>query len=316
MEKEFIKAEKGGGGMRPSYFGDLEGIVDFEYLEPKTVKEACSLLSQHKEKAKVIAGGTQLLALLKRKEITVHTLINLKSIPNLENITFDDAEGLKIGALTTLFEISRSPLVHDKAKIFLEAIQQRETRLTQMRWAYYMATLGGLLSHAVTSADILPPLIVLGAKAVIEGPKGWKTLALEDLFDDTGKAVFQNDEVLIEVRIPEQPAETGLIYLKNPGTPTLRVAVLLKLDAKHVNTEAFRIVVAGITPRPAKAREAEGILKGKAIDNDLIEEAVQVAAGEMSNGSNTETKDRLKEFIEEAIRQAVDLAIGDFALGY
>lgn len=302
--------------MRPSYFGDLEGIVDFEYIEPKTVKEACSLLSQHKEKAKVIAGGTQLLASMKRKEITLQYLINLRSIPNLENITLDDDEGIKIGALTTLFEISRSSLVYDKAKIFLEAIQQRETGLTQTRWAYYMATLGGHLSHAVTSADILPPLIVLGAKAVVEGPKGWKTLVLEDLFDDTGKAGFQNNEVLIEVRIPEQPAETGLIYLRDPGTPTLRVAVLLKLDAKHVNTEAFKIVAAGITPRPVKAREAEGILKGKAIDNDLIEEVAQVAAREMSDGSDRETMDRVKELIEEAIRQAVDLAIGDFALGY
>jgi carbon-monoxide dehydrogenase medium subunit len=305
--------------MRPSYFGDLEGIADFEYIEPKTVKEACSLLSQYKEKAKVIAGGTQLLASMRRKEIAPHYLINLKSIPNLETITHDDDEGTKIGALTTFFEMSRSPLVNDKAKIFLEAIQQRETGLNQTRWAYYMATLGGYLSHAVTSADILPPLIVLGAKAVIEGPKGWKTLALEDLFDDTGKTAFQNDEVLIEVRIPGQPAETGLIYLRNPGTggtPTLRAAVLLKMDAKHVNTEAFKIVVAGITPRPLKAREAEGILKGKAIDNDLIEEAAQVAARETSDGSDTETMERVKELIEEGIRQAVDLAIGDFALGY
>lgn len=79
--------------MRPSYFGDLEGIAEFEYLEPKTVKEACSLLSQHKEKARVIAGGTQVLASMKRKETTVNYLINLRAIPNLENITFDDAKG-------------------------------------------------------------------------------------------------------------------------------------------------------------------------------------------------------------------------------
>jgi CO/xanthine dehydrogenase FAD-binding subunit len=302
--------------MRPSYFGDLEGLADFEYIEPKTVKEACSLLSQYKERAKVIAGGTQMLASMRRKEIAPQYLINLKSIPNLETITYDDEEGTKIGALSTLFEISRSTLVHDKARIFLQALQQRETGLTQTRWAYHMATLGGYLSHAVTSADILPPLIVLGAKAVIEGPKGWKTLALEDFFDDAGKPVFQNDEVLIEVRIAAQASKMGLIYLKNPGTPTLRIAALLKLDAKHVNTEAFKIVMAGLTPRPLKSQEAEAVLKGKAIDNDLIDETVQVAAGEMTGGCDTETTDRVKELIEEVIRQAVDLAIGDFALGY
>ena len=136
-------------------------------------------------------------------------------------------------------------------------------------------------------------MIVLGAKAVIEGPKGWKTLALEDFFDNTGKALFQKDEVLIEVRIPEPPAEAGLIYLRNPGTPMVRVAVLLKLDAKHVNTEAFKIVVAGIAPKPQEAIEAEGIMNGKAIDNDLIEEAARLMvyeAAELIDEGNVSSK--------------------------
>ena len=64
--------------MRPSYLGDLEGLTEFEYIEPKTVKEACSLLSQYQEKAKVIAGGTKLLATMKQKEVSAQYLINLK----------------------------------------------------------------------------------------------------------------------------------------------------------------------------------------------------------------------------------------------
>lgn len=305
--------------MRPSYFGDLEGFEEFEYVEPKTVKEVCSLLSQYKEKAKVIAGGTQLLEAMKRKEISPQYLINLKSIPTLEYITYDDEEGLKLGALTTLFEIGRSPLVNDKAKILAEAIQEREIETNKTRWAYYMATLGGCLSHAAASADILPPLLLLGAKAVIEGPKGWKTTTLEDLFVKGGEPVLQMDEVLIEIRIPSQPAEIGHIYIKGQGTtsaPLLRVATLVKLDAKHVDIEEFKIVVGGITPNPLEARGAEGIMKGKAIDNDLIEETAQAAAEEVSEGADTETTERVKDLIEEAIRQAVDLAIGDFALGY
>lgn len=305
--------------MSMSYFDDLQGFADLEYIEPKTIKEVCSLLSQYKEKAKVIAGGTQLLASMKQKEITPQYLINLKSIPNLEYINYSDEEGLKIGALTTLFEISRSSAVNDKAKLLVEAIQQRNPGTNRTRWAYYMATLGGYLSNAATSAEVVPALIVLGTKAVVEGPKGWKTIPLEDFFTTTGEPMLQDDELLVEIRIPRQSADTGLVYMKSHETtsvPIFCVAVLLKLDAKHVNIEELKIVVSGPTLNPLEARDAVGIMKGKAIDNDLIEETAKASAKEVTGASDTEAEERVKELVEEALRQAIDRAIGDFAMGY
>jgi carbon-monoxide dehydrogenase medium subunit len=305
--------------MRPSYFSDLEGITEFEFLEPKTTKEACSLRSRYLEKAKIIAGGTKLLASMKKREINPQYLINLKSIPNLEFIHYDDEEGLRIGALTTLYAISQSSLANDKARILVEAVQQREPGVNRTRWAYYMATLGGDLSHPVSSA-IAPALIILGTKAVVEGLKGWKTIPLEDFFDKTGGPTLQNDEVLTEIRIPKQSAETGLVYIKGssspPDTHAINVAVLLQLDAKHVNIEELKIVAGGVAPYPVEAYGAEGIMKGKQIDNDLIEETAHVAAKEIGEGAGPETQGSAKDLIEEAIRQAVDRAIGEFALGY
>ena len=87
--------------------------------------------------------------------------------------------------------------------------------MNKTRWAYYMATIGGHLSNPGNSAEIAPALIILGAKAVIEGPKGWKTIPLEEFFVKTGGNVLQNDEVLIEIRTPEQPAESGIVYMKS-----------------------------------------------------------------------------------------------------
>jgi len=92
--------------------------------------------------------------------------------------------------------------------------------------------------------------------------------------------------------------------------------VLLQLDAKHVNIEELKIVIGGITPQPLEARGAEALMKEKPIDNDLIEETAHAAAKEVGEGSDPETQERAKELIEEAVRQAVDRAIGEFALGY
>jgi len=305
--------------MRPSYFGDLEGITEFEYLEPKTTKEACSLRSQYLEKARMIAGGTKLLASMKKREIDPQYLIDLKSIPNLEFIYYADEEGLRIGALTTLYAISQSSLANDKAKILVEAIQQREVGANRNRWAYYMATMGGHLSHPTSSADIASSLIILGAKAVVEGLKGWKTIPLEDFFNQSGEAAFQNDEVLTEIRIPKQSAEMGLVYMKNrraSDASPLNVAVLLQLDAKHVNIEELKIVVGGMAAQPLKAHGAEAFMKAKPIDNDLIEETAETASKEVGEKFDPETQERARELIEEALRQAVDRAIGEFALGY
>jgi len=305
--------------MQPHYFDDLTGIAGFEYIEPKTTKEACSLRSQYLEKAKVIAGGTKLLTSMKQGEVHPQYLINLKSIPNLEYINYNDDEGLRIGALTTLFEISQSSLVNDKAKILVEAIKQRDPGINRTRWGYYMATIGGHLSHPSSSADISPTLTILGARAVVEGLKGWKTIALEEFFDKNGELAFQNDEVLTEIRIPKQSSEMGLVYMKSSSTsdvPALNVAVLLQLDAKHVNIEELKIVIGGIISQPLEARGAVALMKEKPIDNDLIEETARAAAKEVSERSDVETQERTKELIEEAIRQAVDRAIGDFALGY
>jgi len=312
--------------MRPAYFEDLEGFVEFgslkfEYLEPNTLKEACSLLAQYKEKAKLISGGTQLIPLMKQRKVNPEYLINLKNIPNLEYIDFysDFAEeGVKIGALATLFNIGRSVIINERVDTLIEAINMRELRLNKTRWAYYMATIGGYLFSPENSADIAPALMILEAKAVMQGLQGWETVPIENLFtmNENGEVY----EILTEIRIPKQQAsEIGLVYEKSVGTggaPSIGAAVLLKLDAKHVNIEELRIVVGGIGPVPVEPQQGAGIMRENPIDDHLIIEAAEIAADEVCGKSDTETVERTRELIEEAIRHAIDRAIGDFALGY
>jgi CO/xanthine dehydrogenase FAD-binding subunit len=111
----------------------------------------------------------------------------------------------------------------------------------------------------------------------------------------------------------------GLVYMKtrrSSDAPPLNVAVLLQLDAKHVNIEELKIVVGGMASQPLKAHGAEAFMKEKPIDNDLIEETAEAASKEVGEGFGPETQERARGLIEEALRQAVDRAIGEFALGY
>jgi carbon-monoxide dehydrogenase medium subunit len=312
--------------MRAGYLEDLESFVEFsspklEYLEPTTLKEACSLLAQHNEKAKLISGGTQLIPLMKQGKVTPEYLISLKNIPNLAYIDYysDFAEeGVKIGAMATLFDLSRSVIINETADILVEAINQREMRLNKTRWSYYMATIGGYLFSPESATDIAPALMILDAKAVMQGLQGWETVPIENLFtmNDNGEVY----EILGEIRIPKQQvSEVGLVYEKSVGTggaPSIGVAVYLRLDLKHVNIEELRIVVGGIGTAPVESQEGVGIMKGNPIDDHLIMDAAEIAAGEVCGDSDDETIERTRELIEEAIRHAIDRSIGDFALGY
>ena len=310
--------------MFSSIFSDLEEIADFEYIEAKEIKEACSLLAQHKEKARMIAGGTKLLPSIKSGEISPEFVISLKNIPKLEYITHSDTEGLRIGALTTLNEIENSPVVRQNFAILAQAVQERRVATIQPRWAYYMATIGGSFASLSPPADIAVSLFVLGAKAVIEGNKGQRVIPIEEFFTGPDENILQNsDEMLSGIRAPRLPANTGTAYMKHPTTediPAFNVAALLTLDKKQVTMEDIKIAIGAEAFILSRAPSAEAIIKGKAIDKHLIEQAAQAAAEESTPTSGIADtvlyQQAVKKLVNRAIRQVVDDAIGDYAMGY
>jgi len=307
------------------FSGDLASFIESDlkcaYLEPDSLKEACALFDQYKEKARLISGGTRLIPLIREGKITPEYLINLKNIPNLQYVDYYqdyDEEGVKIGCGATLFELSRSQLINEKAGILGEALSQRNLQANKARWAYYMATIGGSLYSPESIADIAPALMVLNAKAVRQGIQGWETMSIENLFATSNNGDMY--EVLVEIRIPKlQESEVGFAYEKAVGTgdePSICAAVFLRLDLKHVDVEDVRIVVGGVGQAPVESQEGAAIMKGNPIDDHLIIDAADVATGEVCGSADSETLERANQVIEEAIRHAIDRSIGDFALGY
>ena len=285
----------------------------FDHLESKTVEEACSLLSKHKGKAKVIAGGTDLLPAMRNREVTPAYIINVRSIPNLDYIHYTDAEGLKIGALATLYDIESSPIIREKFAMVADAAAKIGT--PQVR---NMGTIGGNLCNAAPSADTAPPLIGLEAKAKINGPNRERVIALEEFFIGPGENALQADEILTEIQIPNPPPHTRGVYLKLPARTmvdlaVVGVAVVVTLDDKERSIVDAKIVLGAVAPTPVRARQAEDIIKSKAISRELIEKAAEAAAGEAKpisdlRGSASYRKEMVNTLTKRAIRQVTALA--------
>jgi carbon-monoxide dehydrogenase medium subunit len=287
-------------------FSDFEGVL--EYIEPKSIAEACSILTQYRGKAKVIAGGTALVASLKRGQTRPEILINLMAIHNLDDVISSGEQGLKIGALVTLYELDKSPVVRGKYTILSQAVHEMLSEASQ-RWVYYMATIGGTLCNAA-SLDIVPALVALDSKAKIQGPKGWRTIPLEKFFTEAGQTILQTDEILIEIEMQNPPPDAGLAYVRRRMEEApVSVATLIKLDSGHTTVEDVRIFLAA--PNLIRAHKAEKVIKGESPDERLLKKGAKVASNEVTSG-----QDGVKNLVNEALLQAVDGAVGDFALGY
>ena len=257
----------------------IKRLPRFEYHAPASLPEALELLSQWGEKAKVFAGGTDLLVSMKKREIMPEHLINLKGISELKGVS-DEKEGLKIGPLVSLGEIERSKTVKEKYSILWEAVSVMAS--PQVRT---LGTIGGNLSSAVPSADTAPPLIALGASVSLKGIHGERRVRVEDFFKGPGESVLQPDEILTQILIPKPPDGSGGTYLKMMRRNALDlalvgVAVFLRLDLDKEVCKEARIVLGAVAPTPIRALKAEEILIGKEINEALAKEAGRMASEE------------------------------------
>lgn len=286
-------------------------LPKFEYLDPKTIEEVCSLLSQHGDKARLIAGGTDLLIIMKHKEVTPEYLVGLKGIPNLDSIDAD-AEGVRIGALATLRSIGDSAVVRERFPFLADIAGKMATH--QIR---NMGTIGGNICNAAPSADTAPSLICLGAKAKLVGPKKERIVAVEEFFTGPGETVLKAGEILTEIQVPNQPAHTGGAYLRltrlSVDLAVVGVAALVTLEGKGGLCKEARIALGAVAPTPIRAKKAEGVITGKKIEDGLIEEAAQIASEEARpitdvRGSAPYRTDIVRVLTKRAIGQALEQA--------
>lgn len=254
--------------------------MKFEYLEPSSLEEAVSLLTKHHDKAKIIAGGTDLIVQMRRKLARSQFLIDIKNIDDLSYIHDGNGEGLQIGALTTISALEKSSDLQQQYPIISQAAGVLGCSAIRN-----MATLGGNLCNAAPSADTAPALIALSSNAKIIGPEGQRLIQLEDFFKGPGESSLKRGELLVEIQVPPSSPESRAVYLKHTlrGTAELAivgVAVLLTSSPGSDICKDIKIALGAVAPTPIRALNAEKQLIGKRIDSDRIRACAQAAADE------------------------------------
>ena len=251
----------------------------FEYHSPTSLNEAISLLQEHGEAARPLAGGTDLVVQMKEnatKFAAPSHVVSLLRVPEIGGIEFSEAEGLRIGAGVTMAQVAESQVIRERYAAIAEG-----AALVGSIQTMNMATVGGNLCNAAPSADIAPPLLAFESEAVIVGPSGRRSLPLEELFLGPGKTALPPGELLAEVRVPVPANGTGSAYdrhtpRKQMDIAVVGVGVVLKLAGEQI--ERARVALGAVAPTPVRAREAEGALEGRAPSDDVFARAAEIAA--------------------------------------
>lgn len=277
---------------------------DFEYLNPKTVEEALALLSRCGEEAKVIAGGQSLLIVMKQRLIAPKYLIDINGISALSYIRFDEGDSLRIGSLTTHRVIEKSPLIQERFSVLTE-MESKVSSVQTRNWG----TLGGNLCHGDPAGDPAPVLIALNGKLKIINPKGKRIVAVEDFFQDYLDTVLEHDDILIEIQVPNPPPHTGTAYAKftkrEGDMAIVGTAVSITFNPKTDTCEDARIVLGAVGTIPMRAKRSEGILKGKAIKDNLLEEAAQIACEEARPISDVQASEEYRRELVKVLVKRV-----------
>ena len=248
-----------------------------EYEAPKTISEAVGLMASNGNRARVIAGGTDILVQLRGGRYSADVLVDVKEIAELNELSYDAQRGLVVGAAVPCYRIygyqaavSNYPGLIDAASL-IGGIQ------IQGR-----ASIGGNLCNAAPSGDTIPPVIVLGGVCNITGPNGNRQLPAEDFCTAPGQNALQPGEILVSINLPPPQAHAGASYLRFIPRNEMDIAVAgvgssVVLDASGQNFVSARISLASVAPTPVVASDAAESLAGNPVSDAAIQEASEKA---------------------------------------
>ena len=246
--------------------------ANFEYHDPSTVADVLSLLRQHGDNAKLLAGGQSLIPLMKLRLASPAVLIDLGRVRELRGIR-EEGGALVIGATTTHHDLESSALVRAKAPLLAQAAAAIGDLQVRNR-----GTIGGSLSHADPAADWPAALLALDAELHVTAGSP-RIIPAASFFVDLMTTALEPGEIVTAIRVPI-PAAGGAAYAKvrqpASGFALVGIAVQLAIEAMpQQQCRAAAIGVTGVAPAPFRAKAAERLLEGRALDEATITAAAE-----------------------------------------
>jgi len=281
----------------------------FDYLECKTVDDAVAALRRGGDDARVIAGGTALVPLMKHALLRPSLLVSIVKVPGLAEIAPTASGALRVGGAATHWVVSHSPVVQQRSPLLAHACGRVASPTIRS-----MGTLGGNLCYGESASDPSPALLALRATVRLHGPDGERTVPITEFFTGFYATAMREGEILTRVDVPDMPAGARWRYLK--WTPRAQedkalvgLAAMLVMDGRHCRVA--RLAVGGVGASPVALSNAEHALEGQELDDAAIARAADAAAAEVEpiddlQGSAEYRRDMLRTWVRRVVTGLVE----------
>jgi carbon-monoxide dehydrogenase medium subunit len=248
----------------------------FEYLAPKSLNEALTLLHERGDGTKLLAGGTDVLVQMKEGGLRAPAVVDIHGLPELQRIEFDEKNGLRIGSGVDMATVVDNQIVQQRYTALADGASIVGSVQTRN-----MATVGGNVCNAAPSADTAPPFVIFDAVAEIARSQGTREVPVEELFSGPGKTFLSPDEIVVSFRLPKFPAHTGSVYQRHTPRKIMDIAVVgvgvrLTLAESGEITHA-RICLGAVAPTVIRVPDAEESLIGQKPSDAVFGRAAELA---------------------------------------
>jgi carbon-monoxide dehydrogenase medium subunit len=249
----------------------------FDYVAPNSLDEAVTLLAERGERARVLAGGTDLIVQLREGRREVDLVVDVKNVPEVNEIDYHPERGLRFGAAVPCYRLYENPALGRAYPGLHDAVSLIGGIQIQGR-----ATVGGNLCNASPAADTIPALIASSAVCVIAGPEGTRELPVESFCTAPGRTALRRGELLVSLRLPPPRPHSGSAYLRFIPRNEMDIAVVgagvsVTLDEGRSRCTAARIALAAVAPTPLLVPEAAAAVVGGTLADGEIEQAAERA---------------------------------------
>ena len=282
----------------------------FSYVPARTIEEATAVLSKEGEKAKLLSGGTDILVMLREGRRSADVVIDVKGIPQLNELKFDPKKGLTIGAAVPCHKIYGNAEIAKAYPGLMDSVTLIGGTAVQGR-----ASLGGNICTASPAGDSLPSLIAQEAVCTIARGGIRREIPMEKMFAGPGRTILQPDEMLVSIFLPAPARHSGAAYLRfiprnemDIAVTSAGVSVVLSEDKRKF--VKARVALGAVAPTPLLVPEAGEMLIDQPVNDESIEAAARIAQGAAKPISDMRgTADQRKHLAYVMAKRALEKAI-------